>query len=143
LFERTFPASMTPAWSYASYVPDAFILTTSNLDIDTPDPALTNAYLAFTTQIRAAYPAAHIFVVVTSYATDNYPVGKMVRTRFSAVANAVASARTAAGDTKVYAYAMTEYTEAQLTGCDYHPGPALHAQMAGELTSWLRTRLGW
>jgi hypothetical protein len=70
-------------------------------------------------------------------------VGKMVRTRFTAMTNAVATARAGAGDNRVYAYAMTEYMGAQLSGCDYHPGPALHAQMAAELSAWLRTRLGW
>jgi hypothetical protein len=118
-------------------------LTLSNLDIDATDAARVAAYDAFVVRIRQVYPSAAIFLVVTSYSTDDYPVGLMTRTRLFATANAVAAQRATAGIAKVYAYAMAPYSDGQLTGCDYHPGPALHAQMAGELVGWLRTRLAW
>jgi hypothetical protein len=143
LFERTLPENGTSVWTHSKFVPDAVVIGMPNLDIDTPDPALGAAYDAFLMRIRAVYPGAHIFVVVTAYSTDSFPVGVMTRTRFINVANAVAARRVAAGDSKVYAYAMTEYVNGQLTGCGFHPGPALTAQMANELVPWLRTRLGW
>jgi hypothetical protein len=143
LFERTLPESAAPLWNHAANVPDAFVLTTSNLDIDTEDNARVTAFETFVQRIRTVYPTTSIFLVVSSYATDDFPTGKMTRTRLLATVNAVAARRVTAGDTKVYAYGMTQYVAGQLTGCDYHPGPVLHAQMAAELTTWLRARLAW
>jgi hypothetical protein len=143
LFERTLPDDRTSRFFPSTVEPDAFVLIASNLDIDLKGVALANAYEAFIAKIRSAYPRTHLLLVVSSYSTDDYPVGAMTRTRLTAMTQSIAASRATAGDSKVYAYAMKPYVDGQLTGCDYHPGPALHAQMAGELEGWLKARLGW
>jgi Carbohydrate esterase 2 N-terminal len=143
LFERTLPNDPASRWTPSKFIPDAFVLVPSNLDIDLSDAALNAAYENFILKVRAAYPSAHLFLTVSAYSTDDYPANAMTRTRLVQMTSAIAARRAAAGDAKVYANAMTVYTDAQLTGCAYHPGPALHMQMAGELEGFIRTRLGW
>lgn len=143
LFDRTLAESGNYAWSFAKYVPDAFVMVITNLDAETAEPALTNAYEAFAIKVRQAYPNTHIMLVVSAAATDDYPVGLMTRTKLKAMAASVVTKRKAAGDNKVSNYAMTEYVNGQLTGCDYHPNEQLHAQMGAELVNWLKAELGW
>ncbi len=143
IFGRTLPQANTPAWDHARITPDAFVLFATGLDAEVADGVMRPAYLAFVGTVRATYPNAHIFVVVPSTATDNYPVGQMARTRLTSMSNYVVAQRAALGDTKVYAYTMTEYVNGQITACDYHPSEALQTQMATQLTGWIRARLGW
>jgi hypothetical protein len=143
LFPRTLPTDATSIWNFARAVPDAFVLIAANSDAEVSDTLLTSGYASFVATVRSKYPAAHIFLVVSSYASDDYPAGLMTRTRLLASSNQVVTQRAAAGDTKVYAYGMVPYLEPQLTGCYAHPGAALHVQMANELEPWIRTRLGW
>jgi len=143
LFDRTLPESASFPWSFAKYVPDAFVMVVTNFDSKTAEPTLTNAYEAFVIKVRAAYPNAHIMLALSAAATDDYPVGLQTRTRLKAMTATVVSRRAAAGDVNLSKYAMTEYVNGQLTGCDYHPNEALHAQMGAELATWLRAELGW
>ncbi|MFO0665302.1 MAG: hypothetical protein U0174_15205 [Polyangiaceae bacterium] len=143
LFERTLPETGAFNWSYAKYVPDAFVMVITNIDAETAEPTLTNAYEAFAIKIRAAYPNAFISLVVSAAATDDYPVGLMTRTKLKAMAASVVAKRKAAGDQNVSNHAMTEYVNGQLSGCDYHPNEALHNQMGAELVSFLKADLGW
>jgi hypothetical protein len=144
MFDRILPDTAGSLWTHAKSVPDALVITTSSLDVDLADAARADVYEAFVVKARSVYPNAHVFVIVSAYATDFFPVGKQTKTKLTATAQAVAARRQAAGDSKVYAYGMTTYSmDQQLSACDYHPGPALHAQMAAELEGWIRLRLGW
>ena len=143
LFDRNLPDTANSAWNFANYVPHVFVLGIANVDIDTPEPTLTDSYEAFAIKVRGVYPAAHIMYVVNAGATDDYPVGQMMRTKLKAMAATVISRRKAAGDLNVSNYTMTEYTNGQLSGCDYHPNVALQAQMGAELISFLQAELGW
>ncbi len=142
LFERALPESSMPAHGFVRK-PGAFVLFASNTDIALADGPLATAYADFMTRVRAVYPSTPLLLVVSAYSTDDYPVGQNARTRLVAMSNEVVRRRTMAGDGNVYAYAMTVYVEGQLTACESHPGPALHRQMATELTGWIRTRAGW
>lgn len=143
LFDRTLPETNAYAWSFAKYVPHAFVMVITNIDAETAEPALTNAYEAFAIKIRNAYPGAHVMLVVSAAATDDYPVGLMTRTKLKAMAASVVTKRKASGDQNISSHAMTEYVNGQLSGCDYHPNEALHQQMGAELVSWLKAELGW
>lgn len=144
LFERTNPESASPPWRHEQWVPDVLLLfAISFTDLDASDPILAEAYATFVARARFVYPTTHVFLVLSAYATDNYPVGKMARTRTRAIQQEVVRRRMMLSDSRVYAYEMTAYVDGQLTGCDYHPGIALHEQMAREMTPWIATRLGW
>jgi hypothetical protein len=144
LFERAHPEVATAVWDHATWIPDALVFVSlSFAELDESDDALTDAYAAFVARARAVYPGTHIFLVLPSFTTDNYPPGRMARTRIRAITQETARRRAALADTRVYAYEMQPYVDGQLTGCDYHPGLALHEQMVDELTPWLRERLGW
>jgi hypothetical protein len=144
LFPRALPDDATSDWRFSRYQPDAVVIGMPNVDAESNDSTLANAYTAFLSTLRSAYPQALIMLVVNAAATDNFPVGLQTRTRLSALAMQQASARNAMGDAKVKWHAMTEYNgNGELSGCDYHPNEALHLQMATELTQWLRTDLGW
>ena len=143
IFNRTLPQSAAVTWNHADFVPDAFVLFATGLDAEVDDSVMRPGYLDFIGTVRGKYPSAHIFLIVPATATDNYPAGQRARSRLAAMTQYVVTERAALGDTKVYAYSMTEYVGGQITGCDYHPNDALQAQMAAELTGWLRARLGW
>jgi hypothetical protein len=143
LFGRTLAESGTATWNFANAPVDAFVLIMPNLDAESTDSEILRGYRNFLTQIRTAYPSARILLVVSATATDFYPPGLQTRTRLRTVASTLAAERAQAGDANVSAHEMQEYTEAQLTACDYHPARALHQQMANELTGWLKQKLGW
>ncbi len=124
-------------------VPDALVLVASGLDAEQSDAMMTRGYTDFVATIRATYPTSHLFLVNPASNSDDWPVGQQTRSRFNTLFQKVAAQRAVAGDSKVYAYAMTESANGQASGCDYHPGAALQAEMAGQLEAWVRVRLGW
>jgi Carbohydrate esterase 2 N-terminal len=143
LFGRTLAESSTVTWNFTNAPVDAFVLIMPNLDAESTDNVILSGYRSFLTQIRAAYPSARILLVVSSTATDFYPPGLQTRTRLRTLASTLVAERAQSGDVKFSAHEMQEYTEAQLSGCDYHPNRGLHQQMANELAGWLKQSLGW
>ena len=67
----------------------------------------------------------------------------MVRTKVLTAITNVVAARNAAGDAAIFFHDIPYADNSQLTACDFHPSPALHAQMAQSLGDDLAAKLGW
>ena len=57
--------------------------------------------------------------------------------------NKVVEEANKAGDKEVYRFDMTPQTGSLGMGADYHPSLWQHEKMAGELTAYLRSLMGW
>ena len=75
--------------------------------------------------------------------TDEYPPGRLRRTNVVAGLQTVTQERTAAGDARVHFAAPPPSTEAELTGCDGHGGPAYHARIAAYMSDQIKAATGW
>lgn len=134
VWKQTLATAPKP-WSFAT-IPDVVVvnLGTNDFAKGNPGEPFVTGYVAFTTSIRARYPNAWIFV-----ALGPILAGKTARDALNAVVNA----RRAAGDARIAFIEFPLQSAANGLGCDNHPSLATHAQMATQLTSVIRTTLGW
>lgn len=145
VYARTLP-DVAGAWNFASYVPDAVVITLGGSDYS-GDPNgtfpadFTTAYAQLVTDIRARYGAAtHVFLTVWS----QHKGYNNVRQTITAAINTVVAARPA-GE-KTYAFSFTESPNPDLneTGCQYHANDQHHTNMAAELVTFIKGKIpGW
>jgi lysophospholipase L1-like esterase len=152
LFPRTMPNDALPAWIFSNFTPDVVWMNLGGNDWDqespstaTPDvTAYTNKYLALAALVRSKYPSAHFFCSITPALNDDYPVGWNALSNQRAVIANVVNTRTAAGDTKIYAYEFARAVQStDLTGCSFHSNLALHRKMADQVIVQIKSKTGW
>jgi lysophospholipase L1-like esterase len=104
-------------------------------DVDPTRDEFVTSYLDLIAQVRTRHPSAMIFCTVAPLLS-----GSDLATAQSAIDDVVAM-RHSMGDTAVK---RIDLTVPDLTfGCDWHPSIAAHMTMATQLTSELRSELGW
>lgn len=152
LFERTIPSDATSAWDFSRWSADAVVVMGGGNDFDIGQPTddgppsleqFQTAYAAFVDAIRKHYPQAHLFLTVSPSVSDATPAGRNTRTNIRTGVNAVADAKHAQGDARVYAIEPGAAQPGELTGCDGHGNPAFHERVAKELAAAIRPKLGW
>ena len=125
------------AWSFTSFVPDVVVIDLGTNDFVGGDPgtAYESAYVTFLTRVLGNFPNAWIFctngpmLTGTSYAS--------AQTYIEAAVATIANPRVT-----YLAFAMQSTNPAD-QGCDGHPDPATHQAMAAQLTTAIKTALGW
>lgn len=144
LWQRTLPTDPSSTWDPSTWVPDAVVVNLGTNDYGAPggDPttSFTSAYVAFVTQLRAAYPSAHLFLCVGPM------LGGTQYTEVQGAIQSVITTRASAGDTALTLVSFPTQdckSDGSGCGCDYHPSPATHAAMAQVLESAMKTALGW
>ncbi len=152
IFERTIPSDPTSAWDFSRWSADAVVVMGGGNDFDVGEPTddgpptleqFEAAYGAFVDAIRKHYPQAHLFLTVSPSVSDATPAGRNTRTNIRAGVNAIADARRAQGDARVYAVEPGPAQPGELTGCDGHGNPAFHQRVGLELAAAIRAKLGW
>jgi len=138
LYDRAVPTDARSRWRFG-WQPDAVIVNLGTNDYSTnsdpSDAEFVATYQSLLARLREHYPNAFILCTVGPLLG-----GTDLATARANIAAAVL-ARNAAGDARVKAHALT--TGNANPGCDYHPGLATHVAMATELTTALRSELGW
>jgi hypothetical protein len=138
LYGRTLPDVAASAWPFASWTPDAVVISLGGTDYDggsTTPPGFTTAYGALVDTIRAHYPAAHVYLTIWSQIKD------ATRAAMKSALDGIVAAR--ASDTKLHVFEFTEADPEVETGCYGHANPAHHAAAAAELAAKLEADLGW
>lgn len=152
VYERANPIEKTSVFDLSSFVPDVIVMSFGGLDFaigkpwdDGPTPLADwiAAYDAFVVRIRAAYPQAHVFILVSPSLTDAFPEGRDIRTNVMTGVSDVVGRRNAAGDARVYPVVPSPAVPAELTGCEGHPNARLHQRIAGDLAATIRAKTGW
>jgi lysophospholipase L1-like esterase len=130
-FLRTFADSATPAWDFASWVPEAVVvnLGTNDNSSDVAEANFVGAYTAFLGTLRGYYPNAAIFCV--SWANWG-------ATSEGWVDQAVA----ATADANTYRLSFV-IDPADGLGCDWHTNVVTNGKLAEQLTDAFATELGW
>jgi len=123
-----------PAWDFTQYVPDVLTICLGQNDGAQPQATFCNAYVAFIQAIRVHYPNTQI--VLLSSPMDNGTLSAQIKTYCTAVQNTMI----ALGDTKVSTY---YFTKAWNSGCNTHPSVAQHAEIASELTTYIKSIMSW
>ncbi len=151
LYGRALPDDASSLWSFAQTVPDVVVIMLGVNDYLQEDsgvfdpPALgafRSAYGALLARIRAAYPLAHMFSMISPTITDATPAGYRARTDQTAAVTAAVASLAAAGDARVHYVPLPAEPQSQLTACDYHPGLGVHTRIAATLVPAIRAATG-
>lgn len=140
VYSQILPYSKTPTWDYKAWTPDAVVINicTNDFSTGTPDrTAFSAAYSKFADQIRSQYPNAHIYCAV----------GPMLNGEGLAAAEycltSYVTKKKSAGDTKIHYIEFPVQDQANGLGEDWHPSIKTHQLMANQLSSQIKTDLGW
>ena len=127
-------------WDFSRYQPDVICInlgtndmSTNNYDVD----LLRAAYVKFIQQVRSLNPKAKIVMLTGSMLN-----GKEL-TLVRQTLDSVVGEYNKNGDREIYRFDMTPHTGDLFYGADWHPSYWQHEKMAAELTSYLRTLMGW
>ena len=152
VYDLFYPEIVTPDggtpvnWDPTKFTPDAIVIALGTNDFshgDTMRPlvdttAFANAYVDFIHKLRGYYTNAEIFFISSPVLGDSAaetPAGNLK----SALAT-VESSLTAAGDTKVHKFYVTQISG---NGCTTHPDAKQQAATAQELGAYIRSVMQW
>jgi len=143
----TFPKSEDPQAVVVNLGTNDFAYLSSNVDangnpIPARDPMTESVFAAgmakFVSQIRSQYPFAKIFLVSSPMLNDGWPVGQ---NQHSTQLAGLEDAQSQLGDKNVFVVDLPP--QGSDVGCDYHPTPATHQQMADVLLPVMKKALRW
>lgn len=156
LYTRSVPSESGSTYAPAQFPADVVVILAGGNDYayrddgDYPSVAqVQGAYDALIGQIRAAHPSATIVATNSPAISDWYPYypnggpSVMVRTKVLTAIQNVVTARRAAGDSTLWFHELAEVGNDQLTGCDYHPSPALQQTLATSVGNFVASKTGW
>ena len=150
-YPQAVPRAEATAWDF-SWKPDVVWVALGANDYD-PGPngdrpaptsqSFTAAYRALLDVIRAKNPEAKIVLVVQAFVNDDYPAGYNARTSIRNALQTLVNEHKAKGDANVLLAELPQATDGDLTGCDSHPNPALHAKLAPIVAAKIAEITGW
>ena len=140
MYDRTLFSVKEPKWDFSKYTPDVVCVNLGTNDVST-DPYdrgfLESGYRNFLKTLRKHYPQAKIV-----FLTGSMLIGERLEHVKYALDEVVRDARIA-GDKNVFRFDMSWQTGDLGYGADSHPSIWQHEKMAGELTAYLRSLMGW
>ena len=155
IFDRADPLEAAAVWDFSKFVPDVVVVMLGGNDFAEGQPdenngggpatptEFENATDTFAGTLRSKYPQAHIYLALSPSVSDADPAGRNSRTNIKAAFTAVATDRTAAGDTKIHFVEPPVAQASELTGCNGHGSPAYHERVASDLATVIKKDLGW
>ena len=127
-------------YTFTHYRPQLVLINLGTNDMSTNNydvKLLRAAYVKFIQQVRSLNPKAKIVMLTGSML--NGKELELVRQTL----DSVVSDYNKNGDRDIYRFDMTPHTGDLHYGADWHPSYWQHEKMANELTSYLRTLMGW
>jgi hypothetical protein len=142
LYAKTIPDDPVSSWAFASWTPDAVVISLGGTDYDgangTP-PGFEAAYGDLVDDIRGKYAGAHVYMTIWAQIKDDGVNDS--RTHMKTALDSVIAGR--AADTKLHVFVFPESDPALETGCYAHGSDALHQAAAAQLVTKLKADLGW
>lgn len=139
-YEYTMYQDKSEKWDFKRFQPDVICVNLGTNDLSTKNYDIKlyrNAYLKFIQQVRGLNPKAKIVLLTGSMLN-----GKELEEARKAL-DSVKSELNKNGDGDVYRFDMSPQTGDLGYGADWHPSYWQHEKMAGELTAYLRSLMGW
>ena len=134
VFDRVHPALDAAPWDFSRCQPDALTVCLGQNDGMGSPEKFVEAYASFLERLRVVYPKTYL-VCLTSPMADPR-LAQFQKERLPKIVEI----RRQAGDRRVNYFAFSRSYNA---GCGGHPDLAQHAQIAGELTAFLKAALRW
>ena len=121
-------------WGFQEYQPDVVTICLGQNDGVQDSTEFCSAYVQFIKVLRVHYPRAQI-VCLTSPMGD-VQLTKALKNYLAGVVETIHRQ----GDPKVDKFFFSKQFS---SGCDYHPNLVEHAEIAAELTDFLKKKMGW
>ena len=139
IYPHTMYTTKGELWDFAQYQPDVVCvaLGTNDTTGSYTVSGLTGGFRKFVAQLRENYPTAKIVFLIGPMMSAKRRAD--LRTAQQTVIDEYA----AQGDTTIYSFEFKESDKALGMGSQGHPNAAHHAQMAQELTPYLRELMSW
>lgn len=133
-FPRALPEDPDSVWDFSAFQPHAVLvnLGTNDFAAGDPGPGYREAYEEFVEDLRAHYPNARLYLILTNgfwAAEDDL--------------NDIVAVRADAGDDGVAVLKVEGSRVDEGYGCQWHPSLETHARMAEVVVDALRRDLGW
>ena len=152
LYRRIFPNNPdAPLWDTSRYVPHVIVINLGNNDFNVLDdtgvpsgpPAepFKEAYAQFVKDLVSYYPQAQIVCSVGPLMNDNYPAERKHWSKIQRYVEDMVTGLKAQGYGQVHYFAYTPIVSDPY-GDDWHPTADGHKQMAREMGTFLREKLG-
>jgi hypothetical protein len=139
-YEYTLFNDKTERWDFSRFTPDVVCINLGTNDLSTHNydvKRLRQAYVDFIRTVRGHYPKSKIVMLVGSML-----VGKELEIAKNTL-NDVVQEMKKGGDKELYRFDFTPQNGDLKYGASWHPSLWQHQKMAGELTAYLRTLMGW
>ena len=145
LYDRIFATNPGIKWDFKKYTPDIVVINIGTNDFAKSNPdsvKFVKAYIKFIERIRSNYSNAHIVCLSGPMMSDYWPEGVKALTTIQNYLKSVIGQVNEKGDKKVYSFSLSAQGSLGY-GCDWHPNIAQHKKNAGELTAFIKEKVGW
>jgi lysophospholipase L1-like esterase len=134
VFDKTFLRDNKEPWDFNRYQPDVVTICLGQNDGIKDSTQFCSAYVKFIGTVRKAYPKADIICLTSPMANI------ILRNTLARYLNGITAYMNNSGDKKVYKYFFSKQFH---HGCGGHPDMDEQAQIAGELTAYIKQVEGW
>jgi lysophospholipase L1-like esterase len=134
VFDKTNLRDNVIPWNFSLYQPDVLTICLGQNDGIQDSIAFCSAYVKFIQKARSVYPDADIVCLTSPMADDR--LTKAMKNYLTGITTYMQKS----GDNKVHAFF---FSGSYNNGCDTHPDMAQHAEIAVELTSYIRKLKNW
>jgi lysophospholipase L1-like esterase len=145
LWKKTLPAEDVD-YDFSGPAPQAVIINLGTNDF-APEVEDTSPfgpkYQEFLTEVREAYPAAHVFLTVGPLLSDEYPEGKKALSTVRTTLTEIVEKYRSEGDKQIHFLEFARVTPEEGLGCDFHPSIKTHSRMAATLARTLKEKAGF
>ncbi|WP_235934236.1 SGNH/GDSL hydrolase family protein [Sunxiuqinia indica] len=121
-------------WDFSSYQPDVVTIALGQNDGIQDSTLFCSGYIKFIHRLRTKYPSATI-VCLSSPMADG-ELAFVLKKYIASVVEAINQS----DDSNVHSFF---FSKSYSNGCDYHPDLKQHAEIAEELTCFIRQLKGW
>jgi hypothetical protein len=134
VFDKISLSQDSIVWDFKRYQPDVVTICLGQNDGIQDSLKFTSAYVDFIKTLRGYYPNAQLVCLTSPMANDE------LRTVLKKYITGVVAYVQAQGDQRVDKFFFSRGFN---QGCGGHPDLEDHVLMAGELTPWLKNKMGW
>lgn len=132
-------------WDFSKWKPDVVVINLGTNDFAHSNPdsiGWSNAYLKLLSTIRKNYPDAEIICLIGPMISDYWPESSKALTTIKKYLAAVKEEFKKTHDAKISTFNLSPQGNLGY-GCDWHPSLKQQKKNSDELTTYIKSRMGW